>query len=122
MFEFLQKLFGKAPVDLEVSLDTSLNPAVIISDPDLKASGRRIRWNRKQNESFTCERLNDLDQAYFNCQSINKSRTRVTCNNRAPDTGDTDQYEYEIIVKWNNILYSSTKSGAPGGGKPVIRN
>ncbi len=121
MFDFFRRLFGKAPVDLEVSLDTSLNPAVIISDTDVKAKGRRIRWNRKSGESFTIERLNDLNQAYFNCQSINIARTKISCNNRAPDTGDADEYEYEIIVKLNDILYSSTKDGV-GGGKPVIRN
>lgn len=122
MFEFLKNLFGKSPADLEVSLNTGLNPPVIISDPDLKANGRKIRWTRKEGENFTFERLNDLDQAYFNDQSINMARTKISCKNRAPDTGDADKYPYEIVVKWNGDEYNSTKEGAPGGGKPVIRN
>ena len=122
MFEFFKNLFGKSPAELEVSLDTGLNPPVIISNQDLKANGRKIRWIRKEGETFTFERLNALNQVYFNDQGINKSRTKIKCNNRAPDTGDTDKYWYEIIVMWNGNAYSSTKNGVPPGDKPVVRN
>lgn len=113
---------SKSKAVLEVSLDTTLNPPVVISNRNLKASGRKIRWKRKKGQTFTFERLGELDQAYFNNQSINMERTRIRCDNRAPDSGDSDKYEYVITVEWNGNEYTSTKSGAPGGDKPVIRN
>lgn len=104
---------------LVVSLNPALDPPVIISNRKLDAEGRSIRWTRKKGETFTFKRLNGLDQAYFNKQSINKKRTRVSCGNRAPDGQD---FTYEIVVTLNNAEYTSTKSGGPGGDKPVIRN
>jgi len=114
---------SKSKVVLEVSLDTSLNPAVVISNRDLKASGRKIRWNRKQGQAFNFVRLDELDQAYFNNQSINLDRTKIRCDNRAPDTGDSDKFPYVIVVELDGQQYDSTvQSGAPGEDKPVIRN
>jgi hypothetical protein len=122
MFEFLKNLFGKAPLELEVSLDTGKNPPVEISNPDVDAGGRKIRWVRKAGETFAFESLNGLNQVYFNDQGINMNRTRIKCNNRAPNTGGTDKYPYEIIVKQGTDVYSSKKEGAPPDDKPVIRN
>jgi hypothetical protein len=95
---------------------------VTISNPDLEAKGRKIRWRRKAGETFKFERLNDLNQVYFNKQGINLDRTKVSCSNRAPDTNGSDKYHYEILVKLGNDVYSSTKAGAPPDDKPVIRN
>ena len=122
MFDFLMKLFGQAKVDLEVSLDTGVNPAVTVSNPDLEAKGRKIRWTRKAGQTFKFERLNDLNQVYFDKQSINLNRTKISCNNRAPDANGADKYHYEILVKLGNDVYSTTKQGAPPDDKPVIRN
>ena len=104
---------------LKVSLDTNLDPPVIISTRKFDANGRGIRWQLKKGADYTFKRLNELDQAYFNRQSINMKRTKITCNNRAPGGYES---EYEIIVTKGNKDYSSTKSGSPPGGKPVIRN
>jgi hypothetical protein len=117
-----KKSSNNSRVDLEVSLDTTLNPQVIISNLDLNAGGRSIRWIRKPGETFTFVRLNALDQANFNEQSIKRDRTRVSCNNRAPDSGGTVKYWYEIVVDLNGLEYKSTKTGPNPGDKPVIRN
>lgn len=117
-----KKSSNNSRVDLEVSLDTTLNPPVIISNLDLKAGGRSIRWIRKPGETFTFVRLNALDQANFNEQGIKRDRTRVSCNNRAPDSGGTVKYWYEIVVDLNGQEYKSTKTGPNPGDKPVIRN
>lgn len=122
MFEFLKDLFGKSPLELEVSLDINKNPAVEVSNPDAKAEGRKIRWRPKEGETFKFERLNDLNQWYFNKQSINLDRTKISCSNRAPDTNGADEYHYEIKVKLGNNVYSSNKTGGPPDDKPVIRN
>lgn len=121
MFDFFKKLFGLDKAEFEVSLNPALDPPVIIPERDYDVKGRKIVWKRKTNETFKFERLNDLDQAYFNKQSISLNREKVSCNNRAPEN-PTEKYEYEIVVKQGNNVYSSTKSGAPPGGKPVIRN
>ncbi len=121
MFEFLKNLFGKGTAILDVSLDITLDPQVIISNRKLNAGGKKIKWVRKDDDNnFNFERINDLNQSYFNKQSISLDRQKVTCNNRAPD--DNKDYPYEIVVIWNGNPYNSTKSGAPGDGKPVIRN
>jgi len=120
MWEFLKNFFG-GKVVLEVELNPGLDPPVIISNRDLTAEGKKIRWKRNDDvHDFEFKRLNDLDQAYFNEQSIDLDRQKVKCNNRAPD--NTDAFEYEIIVRWDDNDYSSTKSGSPPDGKPVIRN
>jgi hypothetical protein len=108
-------------VKLEVSLNPALNPPVVVSNRDLNAKGRRIRWQRKKNETFTFERLEELDQAYFNKQSISLDRDRINCGNRAPENS-TVEYEYVIVVKLNGQEYTSTKPGPNPDGKPVIRN
>lgn len=109
-------------VKLEVALNTALNPPVVISNRNLKAKGRKIRWVRKQGETFTFERLDELDQSYFNKQSISIYRDRISCNNRAPDTNDTDKYPYVIVIKKDGVEYTSTEVGPNPDGKPVIRN
>lgn len=120
MFEFFKNLFSGKAV-LEVSLNPGGDPEVVVSEPDLEASGKKIRWVRKDNvHEFDFERLNDLNQAYFNKQSIGLDRQKISCNNRAPDTDE--KFEYEIVVLWNGNPYDSTKSGSPPDGKPVIRN
>lgn len=121
MFDFFMNLFGGARKELEVSLDPALDPPVRISEQDAAAEGRKIRWKRKATETFEFKRLNDLDQVYFNKQSISLDREKVSCNNRAPENPST-KYEYEIVVTLGNYEYTSTKSGSPPGGKPVIRN
>jgi len=104
---------------LEVSLNTALDPPVIISKRKFDANGRGIRWKMKKGADYTFKQLNELDQAYFNKQSINLKRKTITCNNRAPGG-----YEcaYEIVVTQNNVDYTSTKTGTPPDGNPVIRN
>lgn len=120
MFKFFFGWFSNKAV-LEVHLDPALDPPVIISNRDLDASGKKIRWKRNDAvHEFSFKRLNELNQAYFYRQSIDLDRQQVRCNNRAPNTND--EYPYEIVITWNNNDYSSTKSGAPPGGKPVIRN
>jgi len=104
---------------LVVSLNPALDPPVIISNRRLNAEGRDIRWNRKKGESFTFKSLKGLDQAYFNKQSINLKRNRISCGNRAPDGVD---FTYEIVVTLNGVDYTTTKTGGPGEDKPVIRN
>jgi hypothetical protein len=122
MFEFFKNLFGGAKRELEVSLNLSGNPKVEISEEDASVKGhKKIRWKRKAGETFKFKRLNDLNQVYFNRQSISLDREQVSCRNRAPDD-PTKEYEYEIVVTLNNNEYTSTKSGSPPGGKPVIRN
>jgi len=114
---------SKSKAVLEVSLDTTLNPPVVISNRNLKAGGRKIRWKRKKGQTFTFERLGELDQAYFYNQAINMSRTKIRCDNRAPDSGDTDKYPYVIVVEDGGVEYTSTvENGAPPSDKPVIRN
>lgn len=110
---------GNRRANLVVSLHIGLDPEVRISEHKLDAAGRKIRWKRKKNETFKFKRLNELDQAYFNKQSIDLDRKKITCNNRAPAGKD---FEYEIIVTLNGTDHTSTKSGSPPGGKPVIRN
>ena len=122
MFEFFENLFGGAKKKLEVSLNLTANPPVEISEQDADAKGHKsIRWKRKAGETFKFKRLNDLNQAYFNKQSISLDREKVSCNNRAPDD-PSEKYEYEIVVTLGNSVYTSTKIGSPPGGKPVIRN
>lgn len=121
LFEFFKNLFGGAKKELDVSLNTAMDPPVRISEQDANAEGRKIRWKRKEGETFKFKRLNDLDQVYFNKQSISLDREKVSCSNRAPKNPST-KYEYEIVVTLDNNEYTSTKSGAPPGGKPVIRN
>ena len=113
---------SKSKAVLEVGLDTTLNPPVVISNRNLKASGRKIRWKRKKGQTFTFESLEELDQAYFNNQSINMSRTKISCDNRAPNSGDTEKYAYVIVVEYNGQKYDSTKTGPNPDNKPVIRN
>ncbi len=110
---------SKNKVVLEVSLDTTLNPPVVISDRKLNAVGRKIQWKRKKGETFEFDRLNELDQAYFYRQSIDVDRKKITCNNRAPAG---PEYPYVIVVTQGGVKYDSTKTGPNPDGKPVIRN
>ena len=109
---------------LKVSLNLAEDPPVLISDPRAVARGKnRIRWVRDDDTlDFEFLRLNELDQAYFNRQSINLNRTRINCRNRAPDSDPKVDYVYEIVVRYNGNNYKSTAPGAPPGGRPVIRN
>ena len=112
-----------ARVNLKVSLDTTpgANPAVIVSSRNVNLKGKNVRWKRDKNgPEFEFWRLNDLDQAAFPFQGINKKRTRAFCNNKAPDP--SSPYEYTIIVKYDNVYYDTTMSGIPPNPKPVIRN
>lgn len=120
-FEWLKNLIGGNLV-LDVSLDTTDDPPVIISSRDSDATGRKIVWRRKDTvNDFEFTRLNDLNQWNFPKQSIDMNRRAVRCSNKAPkDPGA--KYPYEIIVTLGTTEYSSTKSGAPPDGKPVIRN
>jgi len=119
--DFFKKLFGGTMV-LDVSLNTGEDPPVIISSRDSDATGRKIIWRRKDPEhAFEFTRLNDLNQWYFPNQSIDMNRKAVRCYNKAPKDPDKT-YEYEIKVTFDNVIYTSTKSGSPPGGKPVIRN
>ena len=75
---------------LKVSLDLSANadPNVVISDRRLKAKGAKIRWEKDDdNHDFKFKRLNELNQALFNQQSIDLDREKIRCNNRAPEDG-----------------------------------
>ena len=106
---------------LEVSLNPTLDPQVIISSRDFDAKGQKIRWIRSDDvHEFNFTNLNFLTQVYFNRQSIDLDGQLVKCRNRAQE--NDHKYEYEIVVSYNGNVYTSTKSGAPGGGKPVIRN
>ena len=111
---------------LDVKLDPTANPPVIISNRDVNAEGQVIRWRKASDATidFDFERLDELDQVYFPCQSIDEDRKRVRCNNRAPTVPmNPPDYPYTIVVKSGGITYDSTRRG--GGqpqDKPVIRN
>lgn len=110
---------------LLVSLNTNaMNgaPAVEIDERDCVADKKNLRWEPAPGAlNFDFWRLNDLDQAEFPYQGITSDRQRVFCNNEAPDT--TEEFEYTIVVKYNNVLYDSTdRSGTDPNPKPVIRN
>lgn len=106
---------------LEVSLNPALDPPVVISSRDYDAKGQRIRWIRNDEvHEFDFKQLNYLTQRYFNRQTIETDGQMVKCRNRAPV--NNDEYEYEIVVSWQGVDYTSTKSGAPPSDKPVIRN
>lgn len=108
---------------LDVRLDPTANPAVIISERRATANGEVIRW-RKINGAdpdFDIVRLDDLDQVNFPCQSIDEDRVRARCNNRAP-IGPTE-YPYTIVVESGGVRYDTTRrGGGPPQDKPVIRN
>jgi hypothetical protein len=125
MFDFLKNLFNRwfgGTAEFKVSLDTTKNPAVIISPDDKDVDGKKIRWVRAPGQTFKFHRLNGLDQAFFYNQSIDLDREEITCSNRAPANEPADDYWYEIVVRQGAYEYKSTEEGTPPGDKPVIRN
>lgn len=111
------------PLILDVRLDPTANPPVIISDRRAKANDRDIVWRKRKNAGsldFDFVRLDDLDQVNFPGQSIDEEMDRARCGNRAP-AGATE-YPYTIVVESGGVRYTSTETGAPPQDKPVIRN
>jgi len=112
------------PLIIDVRLDITANPPVIISDRRAKANGQAVVWRKRRNAGspdFDIVRLEGLDQVNFPGQGIDEDMKRASCENRAP-AGPTE-YPYNIVVESGGTQYDATLTGgAPPQDKPVIRN
>lgn len=121
MFDLIFRLIGLPRwKSIEVSLDTSANPPVLVSR-DVNVSNRRVKWTRADDSfEFLPKSMVDLETGKFPSPKVDAHL--ITCRNKFKKN---DKSEYTIWVKTpDNLEYSSTTKvlGDPGGEKPVIRN
>ena len=106
---------------IEVDLDTSANPKVVL-ERIVNVRNRRVRWTRA-NSSFEFKAMTDLDTGEF--PSIHVDAHQITCRNK---NKLSDISEYTITVEDSNGDSYNTTVTIPGengngdGDKPVIRN
>ena len=108
------------PVRLNVRLDTTADPPVIISNRNACVnSGNEITWQTKGRPSFKLEGF-DPQSSPFGRVSINDDR--IECHFSTTDDPGT-RYLYTITVEHSGKRYSSDKkAGSISEGKAVIRN
>jgi len=114
-----------ATLQLTVDLDTSANPAVIISNRSPKAdSGGKIKWIKKSGAlGFDIQSFNPKSTPF---EEVTESASKVDCDKFNPPPADPEntQYPYTITVTYDGNTYSSDelKGTEPTGDRAVIRN
>lgn len=94
---------------VEVSLNTSANPPVIVNPQihNVNQGNQTIKWKPANNQTFTFSSLSiDGNPSCFGTPSVSDSEISVTDNNTGTDT----YYAYTVIVTYNNKQYSSAPS------------
>ena len=116
MFDWLKALFtGKftdETLDVELVSDNAGGYTVTISPLSINVEGRRLRWVQKSGSTpaFKFHDLRELPMWDFPRQSINPTRTRLSCRNK----DNEGPYEYVIAVEANNkVYYVPTPTGNP---------
>jgi len=108
---------------VQVSLDTSVNPPVIVSPRvhDVNSGNQTIKWERANNQTFTFTSLSGLPNPPFSNLSVSDSEITITDNNRSAAA-----YGYTIVVTYGGQQYSTAPSRPnpreQSNGGPVINN
>ena len=100
-------------VILDVSLDTSANPPVIISNRIKKAAkGDKIKWKKKSGSlDFKFTDFAGDDPPFDN---VDKADKKIECDFEPPTKIDPEKetdYPYTITVKYNGESYTSDETG-----------
>jgi len=113
-----------ATVTIDVSLDTSADPAVVLSSRNKKAAnGDTIRWQKKDNN----DKFDITDLQPNGANSVfgapDKGGSGQWLDSKFNGTGSGNEYEYTLTVTSGKNSYDTTKTTTePDGGRPVIRN
>ena len=115
---------GLGTVHLDVDLDTSKDPAVIISDRDKGAiSGDKIKW--KKGPDAASFEFSDFGPQGGEFGNVDVAHNKIECDFVTGKPADT-AHPYTILVKDDDgCIYSSDKKDGvvnPDSGKAVIRN
>lgn len=103
--------------NIDVYLNIGGNPEVVL---DRDASGfkkNKIKWVRGDGEDFDFAGI-----AYWSDGALSNDDVKDHKIEADNDDCNTGAHEYVIIVSKDGVSYSTTESGPPTGGKPVIRN
>ena len=109
-------------VQIEVDLDTSANPPVIVARKTNVKSGKKIKWKKAAGApDFQFTGFNG-DSPPF--ESVDISDSKIECDfNTPPADPEGKEYAYTITVQLGKDTYTTTKQEMdPAGDKPVIRN
>jgi hypothetical protein len=113
-----------ATLQLTVDLDTTANPAVIISNRNPQAeAGAKIKWLKKTGAADF--NINSFDPQSTPFDNVSVTATKIECDFNPP-SGDPEgtDYPYTITVTYDGNTYSSDKleGPEPTGDRAVIRN
>lgn len=119
-------------VNINVSLDTSANPPVVLTNragasarSQQANSGDTIRWQKHDsNDNFDISSLEPTGAGQaFSSPAPGGSGQWLSSEYQPPDSAPTAEFAYTLTVTSNGTEYSTTEQeDEPDNGRPVIRN
>lgn len=110
-------------LNLDVSLDTSANPPVVISSRKADAnSGDKIKWHREG--GALAFKFTSFEPEAVPFTNVDVADNKTECDFQPGSDPSGTEYQYTITVEYDGDTYTSDEADVtvPTEGKAVIRN
>lgn len=102
---------------IEVFLDVTRNPPVIV-DRDVSGYNKnKIEWVRGDDQDFDFKDFYCWPDGALSNPDVKDHKIKAD-----NDPGKVGAHQYTIVVTEDDVDYQTTMEGPPTGDKPVIRN